>query len=140
MGRSFALGCIMASVLLTCSQGVAWARGSSGTHPAIDPPGVDNQDAWLGESGTASFYGVKEDGRKSASGARFDKRKLTAAHPWLPFGTLVRVTLGATGRSIVVTVTDRLYSRHRIVDLSVAAARELGIIRRGIAQVTLAPA
>ncbi len=140
MGRSFALGCITASVLFACSQGVAWARGPSGTHSAIEPPGADNSDAWLGETGTASFYGVKEDGRLSASGVRFDKRKLTAAHPWLPFGTLVRVTLGATGRSIVVTVTDRLYSRHRIVDLSVAAARELGLISRGIAQVTLAPA
>jgi len=127
-------------VLLTCSQGVAWARAASGTHPATDPPRVDNSDAWVGESGTASYYGIKEHGRKSASGVRFDKRKLTAAHPWLPFGTLVRVTLGATGRSVVVTITDRLYSRQRIVDLSVAAAHELGIIRSGIAQVTLAPA
>jgi rare lipoprotein A len=140
MGRSFALGCITASVLLTGSQGIAWARGACETHPAIDPPAVDNSDAWLCETGTASFYGVKEDGRRSASGLRFDKRLMTAAHPWLPFGTLVRVTLGATGRSIIVTITDRLYSRHRIVDLSVAAARELGIIRRGVAQVTLAPA
>jgi rare lipoprotein A len=67
---------------------------------------------------------------------RFDERLLTAAHSWLPFGTRV---LGDSGRSVIVTVTDRLYSSRRIVDLSAAAARALGIIRRGLAEVTLAP-
>ncbi len=95
---------------------------------------------WVGERGTASYYGPKQNGRRCANGSRFDQRLLTAAHPWLPFGTKVRVTLGETGRSVIVTITDRLYSRRRIVDLSVAAAQELGIIRRGVAEVTLAPA
>ena len=56
---------------------------------------------------------------------------LTAAHPWLPFGTKVRVTLAGTSRTVIVTITDRLYSGRRVVDLSVAAARELGMINRG---------
>jgi rare lipoprotein A len=64
---------------------------------------------------------------------------LTAAHAWLPFGTKVRVMLAGTGRSVIVTITDRLYSSRRVVDLSVAAARELGMIRRGIAEVNLVP-
>ena len=140
MGRYFTLGCIAASALLTCPQGAALARDPSRSHRAIEPPLVDEPNSWLGETGTASYYGLKEDGRTSASGLRFDKRLLTAAHHWLPFGTKVRVTLGGTDRSVVVTITDRLYARRRIVDLSVAAARELGIMRRGVARVILSPA
>jgi rare lipoprotein A len=140
MVRYLALGCIATSALLTCPQGAALARGASAPHRAIEPQAVDEPSSWLGESGTASYYGLKEDGRTSASGLRFDKRLLTAAHHWLPFGTKVRVTLGGTDRSVVVTITDRLYARRRIVDLSVAAARELGIMQRGLARVTLAPA
>jgi rare lipoprotein A len=64
---------------------------------------------------------------------------LTAAHRWLPFGTKVRVTLAGTHRTVIVTITDRLYRGRRVVDLSVAAARQLGIINRGIARVTLLP-
>jgi rare lipoprotein A len=64
---------------------------------------------------------------------------LTAAHPWLPFGTRLRVTLAGTNRSVIVVVTDRLPPGHRVVDLSMAAAAELGIIRRGIAPVALTP-
>jgi rare lipoprotein A len=70
-------------------------------------------------------------------GSRFDQRLLTAAHAWLPFGTKIRVMLA--GRSVIVTVTDRLYSSRRVVDLSLAAARELGMIRRGVAEVSLTP-
>ncbi len=95
--------------------------------------------SWVGESGTASYYGPRHNGHRSASGRRFDQRELTAAHPWLPFGTKVRVTLASTGRSVIVTITDRLYSNRRIVDLSVAAAQELGMIRAGLGEVTLLP-
>ena len=84
MGRYFTLGCIAASALLTCPQGAALARDPSRSHRAIEPPLVDEPNSWLGETGTASYYGLKEDGRTSASGLRFDKRLLTAAHHWLP--------------------------------------------------------
>ena len=109
--------------------------------PAYTPPPMEHQqtDGWIGESGTASWYGPRQQGRRTASGQRFDQEELTAAHPWLPFGTKLRVTLGATGRSIVVVVTDRLYSGRRIVDLSRAAAQELGMIARGVAMVSLTP-
>ncbi|OJW29622.1 MAG: hypothetical protein BGO51_11350 [Rhodospirillales bacterium 69-11] len=94
---------------------------------------------FVGESGTASYYGPRHHGRLTAAGTRFDQTQLTAAHPWLPFGTKVRVTLAGTGRSVVVVITDRLYSSRRIVDLSLAAAEQLGMIRQGIATVTLSP-
>jgi len=92
------------------------------------------------DSGTASYYGKAHQGKRTASGDRFDMAKMTAAHPWLPFGTRVRVTIAETGRSVVVTITDRIPSRTRILDLSVAAARQLGILRQGLAQVELTPA
>lgn len=92
------------------------------------------------QKGVASYYGPKQNGRRAADGSRFDQREMTAAHPWLPFGSRIRVTLIDTGRSVVVTITDRLPYRRRVVDLSVAAARELGMIHRGVAMVTLAHA
>jgi rare lipoprotein A len=95
--------------------------------------------AWLGESGTASYYGNRYQGRRTAFGTRFDQRKLTAAHPWLPFGAKVRVTSVATGQSVIVTVTDRLYATHCVIDLSTAAARALGMMQSGLAEVTLSP-
>ncbi len=95
--------------------------------------------SWIGESGTASYYGAAHNGRRAADGSRFNQKALTAAHAWLPFGTKVLVTLPATGRTVVVTITDRLYSKHRIVDLSLASARQLGMVRQGLGEVTLIP-
>jgi rare lipoprotein A len=96
--------------------------------------------AWLEETGTASFYGWAHQGRRTADGSRFDPSELTAAHAWLPFGTRIRVALGGTDRSVVVVVTDRMYSSRRIIDLSLAAAQHLGMIRQGVATVSLSPA
>ncbi len=88
------------------------------------------------QSGTASFYSKFWHGRRTASGDRFDNNELTAAHPWLPFGTRVRV-LAEDGQEVVVTITDRMFSRRRIIDLSQRAARALGMMRSGTAEVTL---
>jgi rare lipoprotein A len=83
-------------------------------------------------SGVASFYG-NESGSQTASGQRFNQNAMTCAHRSLPFGTKLRVTHG--GRSVVVTVNDRgPFVRGRVLDLSTAAARVLGI--EGIGQVT----
>ena len=94
----------------------------------------------MGETGTASYYGPAYHGHRAADGSRFNQQALTAAHPWLPFGTKVRVSLPATGRTVIVTITDRLYSSRRVVDLSVAAARQLGMIQQGSPRSPLAPA
>jgi rare lipoprotein A len=91
------------------------------------------------ETGTASYYGKAHQGLRTASGQRFDDKQLTAAHHWLPFGTKVRVTLLHTGHSVVVEITDRLYAKRRIVDLSLAAARALGMVHQGVAVVELTP-
>jgi rare lipoprotein A len=85
-------------------------------------------------SGLASFYG-NESGRKTASGQRFDQNALTCAHRSLPFGTKLRVTHG--DRSVVVTVNDRGPFIHgRVLDLSTAAARAVGLTSAGVGRVT----
>jgi rare lipoprotein A len=96
-------------------------------------------EGWASETGTASYYGFAHQGKRTSAGSRFDMNELTAAHPWLPFGTKVSVTLQATGRSVVVTITDRLYSARRVIDLSMAAARLLGMVRQGVGTVSLSP-
>ena len=85
--------------------------------------------------GVASFY---SEGTQTASGENFNTNELTAAHPTLPFGTTVRVTDVTTGRSVKVRVNDRgPYVPGRIVDVSSAAAKELGIVDRGVTKVKL---
>jgi rare lipoprotein A len=112
----------------------------AGTHTArAGQPASQRSAAWPAQTGLASYYGSRHQGRRTASGVRFDQWALTAAHPWLPFGTKVRVTVETTGRSVVVTITDRLPSRRRVIDLSTAAARLLGIVRQGLAEVSLTP-
>jgi rare lipoprotein A len=85
--------------------------------------------------GLASFY---EHESQTASGEKFDAHELTAAHRSLPFGTRVRVTNVATGRSVTVRVNDRgPFVPGRIVDVSYSAAETLGIVGRGVAKVRL---
>ncbi len=91
------------------------------------------------EVGVASYYGRAHDGRRTASGEIFDMNEMTAAHRSLPFGTRVRVTNLANGRQAVVRINDRgPFRRGRIIDLSYAAARKLGLVRRGVARVRVA--
>jgi len=88
------------------------------------------------QEGMASWYGKEFHGRPTASGERFDMHALTAAHPTLPFGARVRVTNLANGKSVTVRVNDRgPFTKGRIIDLSYAAAREIGIIESGTARV-----
>ncbi len=88
------------------------------------------------EDGIASWYGKDFHGKKTANGERYNMYSMTAAHKLLPLGTKVRVTHLRTGRSIVVRVNDRgPFVGNRIIDLSYAGARELGIIGTGTARV-----
>ena len=88
------------------------------------------------QSGKASFYALKFTGRKTASGERMHHDSLTCAHRTYPFGTMLRVTNPANGKSVIVRVTDRgPYVKGRIIDLTARAAREIGIIAQGIAPV-----
>lgn len=86
--------------------------------------------------GLASWYGPGFHGRRTASGTRFDRAALTAAHPSLPFGSRVRVTNLANGRSVVVLINDRgPYVKPRIIDLSQGAAEKLDFLDDGITRV-----
>ena len=88
------------------------------------------------QTGKASFYAMKFSGRKTASGERLHHDSLTCAHRTYPFGTQLKVTNPSNGKTVIVRVTDRgPYVKGRIIDLSVRAARELGIISQGIAPV-----
>jgi rare lipoprotein A len=90
------------------------------------------------EVGKASWYGRYHHGRTTASGARFDMNKLTAAHPTLPLGVEARVTNLDNGRSVEVTVNDRgPYVKGRAIDLSARAAQEIGMKQRGVATVRI---
>ena len=88
--------------------------------------------------GKASFYADRMQGQRTASGQRYDKTKLTAAHATLAYNTRVQVTNLRNGKTVVVTINDRMArSRHNIIDLSRAAAKELDIVRVGTGSVKL---
>lgn len=90
------------------------------------------------EKGTASWYGLQFHGRRTANGERFDMNEMTAAHPSLPFGTLLEVRNVRNGKSVVVRINDRgPFKKSRILDLSFAAAREIGLVLSGTAPVEL---
>ncbi len=111
---------------------VLLAGGCAGTRrPAATPPD-------LAEVGEASWYGIEERGRPTASGEPMDPGALTAAHRTLPFGTIVEVTNVESGASVQVRINDRgPFVGSRVIDLSHEAARRLGILQKGVAQVRL---
>jgi rare lipoprotein A len=86
--------------------------------------------------GEASYYGVELAGNRTASGERFDPHAFTCAHRSLPLGTMLRVTNLANGRSVLVRVNDRgPFVHSRILDMSLAAARDIDMVRTGKAMV-----
>ena len=101
-----------------------FAGGCAGTNrPPATPPD-------LAEVGEASWYGIEERGRPTASGEPMDPAALTAAHPTLPFGTMVEVTHLESGATVHVRINDRgPFVKSRVIDLSHEAARRLGILR-----------
>jgi rare lipoprotein A len=90
------------------------------------------------ETGVASYYAHKYHGRTTASGERFDMNALTAAHKTLPFGTKVKVTNLENGKSVTVRITDRgPFVKGRVIDLSLAAAKKIDMVKAGVAQVEI---
>jgi len=112
-------------------------QDQTGQEQHADASAGNFQLPWAGQNGKASYYGKAHHGKRTASGERFDQNAMTAAHPWLPFGTRIRVTHVATGRSVVVVINDRLPSKRRVLDLSLGAAQALGMIRQGVATVDI---
>jgi rare lipoprotein A len=88
--------------------------------------------------GNASWYGAEFNGRKTADGERFDCESLTAAHPNLPFGSIVRLVNPRTGQFELVRINDRgPYQEGREIDVSYRVARKIGLIGSGVSQVRL---
>ena len=91
-------------------------------------------------TGTASYYHNMFEGRKTANGDIFRQKKLTGANNFLPLGTMVRVTNLKNGKSVIVKINDRMAKRfghRRLIDMSREAARQLGYIHAGLAQVKM---
>lgn len=100
--------------------------------------GAPNAAAGRRETGRIAWYGARFAGRRTASGQRFDPGALTMAHRTLPFGTRVKVTNTANGKSVVVRVNDRGPTQQdRIGDVSREAARRLGMLKSGLADAEL---
>jgi rare lipoprotein A len=90
------------------------------------------------QTGIASWYGHQFNGRKTANGERFDMNAMTAAHRSLPLPCFIRVTNKENGKSVIVKVNDRgPYAGNRILDLSYGAAKKLGIVDKGMGNVTI---
>lgn len=104
----------------------------------VDEPEATVAAISAAEIGRASFYGPGFHGRTTASGEVFRQDALTAAHPTLAFGSLLRVTNLANGAAVMVTVNDRgPYVRGRVIDLSLGAARALGFLHEGTTRVRI---
>lgn len=101
--------------------------------PPAPPPAPS-----FSQVGVASYYAAKFEDRKTADGERFKSTGMTAAHRTLPLGTMVRVTNLENQRSVIVRINDRgPFMRKRIIDLSPAAARALGIRNQGLMRVRI---
>lgn len=107
---------------------------------AAAPPAVRAEPIGAAQVGTASFYARHFTGRRMANGQRFDPGSDTVAHRTLPFGTVVRVTNLDNGRTATARVQDRgPWIRGRILDVSPRIARELDMLRAGLARVEVVP-
>jgi rare lipoprotein A len=139
----FTIVMLVVCVSIGCS---AQSSGTSGRSPAREaaaaartgPAGTSGVPGQV-RTGRASFIADSLDGRTTASGEPYDKRSLVAAHPTYPLGTILRVTNTENGRVVDVKVIDRTASaaarRHRMIDLSSAAAEQLDFVSRGTARV-----
>ena len=110
--------------------------GDTPVQPVNARPVNARPDSSNAETGIASYYSDKFQGRQTASGELFDMHQLTAAHPTCKFGTRVKVTHLGNNRSVIVRINDRgPFIKGRVIDLSLAAARELQMVASGLAQV-----
>ncbi|MFY3743175.1 septal ring lytic transglycosylase RlpA family protein [Anaeromyxobacter sp. Red801] len=139
-GRALRAAAVALCAAAACAHGPAREAGGPGrAEPA--PSRAAEAPARPGEQvGLASYYGKRHHGRRTASGSRFDMHAMTCAHRTAPFGTRLKVTSLESGKSVVVKVTDRgPFAGGRVVDLSYAAARKLGMVEDGVVRVRVEP-
>ena len=126
---------LVASAAAQDSDAAAIPAVAAGAFPLADAAYVETEI----DGGMASYYGNELAGNRTANGERFDPGQLTAAHRTLPYGSKVRVTNMSTGDSVIVRINDRgPFTHGRVIDVSQAAAREIGMHRSGTARVKLA--
>lgn len=136
VGLGLGLACALVLGAVRGPEGITTTTASS--KPVTASPAVAPVVASAVETGQASYYAARYHGRPTASGEIFDMEKMTAAHRTLPFGTKVKVTKLDDGRSVIVRVNDRgPFVDGRIIDVSLAAARELQMIAPGLAKVSV---
>ncbi len=129
--RKLVMGCAMAGLIVMSPRSEARPPAYLGPLPALfQIPKA--------EVGLASWYGIERQGMPTASGELFDKKRLTAAHQKLPFGTRVRVTNLKNRASTVLRINDRGPGVNgRVIDLSWAAAKQLGFLEAGLARIEI---
>jgi rare lipoprotein A (peptidoglycan hydrolase) len=144
LGRIWLGICILATVTIGCASSANTTRAEDPSDHLVNDYSTPG-DGRVGPDGDrhrlrgeASWYGAKFDGRQTASGEIYDMQQFTAAHKTLPFHTVVRVTDLRNLKSVVVRINDRgPYVDGRIIDLSKAAAREIGLTIHGVRPVRL---
>lgn len=129
LGTILILGLV--ATLAACATPTAPPPPAPAPQPVVEQPTFHQE-------GIASWYGPTHQGRITANGERFDMELMTSAHRTLRFGTIVRVTNLATGRTVKVRINDRgPYVGARVIDLSASAARSLGMAEKGTARVRI---
>lgn len=107
---------------------------------SLAAPDIENElgKLFMVKEGKASYYADRFHGRLTANGERFNMHELTAAHKSLPFGSMVRVTNLSNGKKVLVRINDRgPYIKGRIIDLSLEAAKEIDLLKKGVTNVRI---
>lgn len=132
--------CCMVAQLLSPVQTLPLQAEELGPASTTPGPVAPQAEETNGKVGIASYYAKRYNGRRTNSGHRYDPQKLTAAHPSLPHGTRVRVINLTNEKEVIVTINDRCRSRKfPFIDLSRAAAKQLGFLGKGITKVRIIP-
>ena len=124
--RKLVIGCAVAGLIALSP------KSEANSSLSILPPRPSVAPSENPETGEASWYGEEFQGNETADGEIYDLNGLTAAHPSLPFGTTVKVTNLHNRKNILLRINDRgPYVRHRLIDVSWAAAKRLGFVESG---------
>jgi rare lipoprotein A len=140
LNPAFLLAADAGKIVDPAPPGIQWLPGNNGVNPASSTATktmLQEENTLVGE-GKASYYANTFNGKKTASGETFSLNHFTAAHRTLPFGTSVRVINVDNGKNVVVRINDRgPHTRGRIIDMSPAAAKEIGLLGSGTANVRI---
>ncbi len=129
---------ILAAALLLAGAGLLASCSTASAKPEIRTIAPAAASGRYTAEGKASYYGKGFDGKRTASGEKFDRKALTAAHPSLPFGTRLRVTNLDGGKSVVVRINDRFGGKGgRIIDLSEGSFARIAPLEKGVIRVRL---